>query len=112
MKTKCRGGRFLRNVEGSIPQSIQVWSLWSILVGFARLWLRTVWGGLEYGERTILVWCDGYGYGLVWSGTIWYGMLCGPPWQMGKRDGRGPIHEDVHLSFLKVGQKAEEPAAG
>ena len=76
MKTKCRGGRFLRNVEGSIPQSIQVWSLWSILVDAAWLWLRTVWGGLEYGGWSILVWCDGNGYGLVWYGQVQFGMVC------------------------------------
>ena len=46
-----------------------------------------------------------------WSGTIWHGMVCTLVWTTlanGKEGRRRPTHEDVHLSFLKVGQKAEE----
>ena len=64
-------------------------------------------------------------FGLL-CGMVWYGMVCGMVFGQaqfcmvwcvhlcwttlanGKEGRRRPTHEDVHLSFLKVGQKAEE----
>ena len=66
-----------------------------------------MWGGLEYGVWSILVWCDGNGYGVV--GMVRYNLVWYVVWTTlanGKEGRRGPTHEDVHLSFLKVGQKA------
>ena len=59
-----------------------------------------MWGGLEYGVMVM---------GMVWFGMVRYNLVWYVVWTTlanGKEGRRGPTHEDVHLSFLKVGQKA------
>ena len=58
-----------------------------------------------------MVW---YGYGMVMGmvryNLVWYGWCVWTTLANGKEGGtRAETHEDVHLSFLKLGQKAEEP---
>ena len=93
---KCRGGSISKYGR-----------LWSILVNCGE----ELWGIVDepswYGMMVVgMVW-----YGQVQFGMVWYVHMCRTTLANGKEGRRRPTHEDVHLSFLKVGQKAE-PAAG
>ena len=101
MKTKCRVGRFLKMCRRSIHQSTQVW------LALVNLGPRS--GLFRYGRRTIA-----YDAKLCVA-VMLYDFLCYniAKWTTlanGKQVCARRSHEDVHLSFLKLGQKAETAA--
>ena len=91
------------------------WSIVDEPSWYGVMVMGMVWyGQVQFGMVWCVVWCVVW-YGMVWygvwSGTILHGMVCTHVWTTlanGKEGRRRPTHEDVHLSFLKVGQKAEE----
>ena len=58
------------------------------------VWWLLVWFGMAWHDVVVV-------YNLGWYG-VWTTLA------NGKEGRRRASHEDVHLSFLKVGQKAEE----